>query len=367
MTPPRSILSSIVKWRWFAHFRNRALIFVSVLAICVALALFPQRYRAAVTLTPTDPGSLGLSGTLGQLGAINNVFGSQAAVEVALRVGGSITVRDMVIRNAKLESRLGKTPLQLHRYLHDQVVVRALRGGIIEIEMKNRDADLARLIVTDYAQAIQDRLGEISRSQTAYKRDILGTLVRQASSELAAAQERYDDYRLRNRQPSPSSETSTIAEKLVMLQAAIEAKDIAIQSASRLYTNDNIVILKMRAEKEALQRQLAETKATSADGEGNVGSVVASSSVLYKLERELNLQRTLYDSYQRFLQGTSVEILASTANVRILEPPYVDTQRQYWMPAIALGVLVVLLWGAIEFYRLRPPLGAQIGDGTTHA
>ena len=156
MTPPRSILGSIVKWRWFAHFRNRALTFVSALAICVALALFPQRYRAAVTLTPTDPGSLGLSGTLGQLGAINNVFGSQAAVEVALRVGGSITVRDMIIRNAKLESRLGKTPLQLHRYLHDQVVVRSLRGGIIEIEMKNRDADLARLIVTDYAQAIQD-------------------------------------------------------------------------------------------------------------------------------------------------------------------------------------------------------------------
>ena len=97
MTPRTSLIGTITGWPFFSRFWQRALVFGIVAAIFMALAFFPQRYRASATLTPADPATLGLSGTLGQLGAINSVFGTQADVEVALRVATSIYTRQRVI------------------------------------------------------------------------------------------------------------------------------------------------------------------------------------------------------------------------------------------------------------------------------
>ena len=80
-------------------------IFGVCLAILIFFSFFPERYRGAVTLTPTDPTSLGLSGTLGQLGALNSVFGNQAAVEIALKIGRSIYVRQIVAKQLNLMDR----------------------------------------------------------------------------------------------------------------------------------------------------------------------------------------------------------------------------------------------------------------------
>ena len=114
-----------------------------------------------------------------------------------------------------------------------------------------------------------------------------------------------------------------------------------------------------------LERQLADVRRTNPTQASTIGQAVSSSSKLFKLERELGLARTLYDSYLRYLQGTAVEDLTSTASVRILEEPYIDTSRQFYLPAAAAAAGFFLLWMAIEFYRLRPPLGARLDDEAT--
>jgi uncharacterized protein involved in exopolysaccharide biosynthesis len=83
------------------------------------------------------------------------------------------------------------------------------------------------------------------------------------------------------------------------------------------------------------------------------------------MERDLGIARSLYDSYLRYLQGTSAEDMTSTANIRILEPAYVDTHRQVWWPMMAGVFAILLLWAAIEFYRLRPPVGARFPKGSS--
>lgn len=359
MTPPRSIVGTVVSLRAFRTVRSRALIFGLLVLLTGLLAFFPERHRAAVTLTPTDPQSLGLSGTLGQLGAINNVFGNQAAVEIALRVSKSVQVREMVIDKLGLEKRLGKTRLQLHRYLVDRVTERSLRGGIILVEMTDRDQVLARDIVAAYSAAMQSRLAEISQTQTKYKRNVLEQLVGEASTNLARAQATYDAFRLKNRAPNPLTDVDVVSMRIPQIEGTIKAKQVALATARRLYTDDNTVIQQMLAEIDALRVQLRQVRATSPENSTTVGSAVATSSALFKLERDLAVQRSLYDSYLKFLQGTAVENLTSTANIRILEPPFVDTDRQIWWPMAALSGILLLIWGLIEFYRARPPVGIR--------
>ena len=367
MTPPRSFVGSVTSMHWLAKFCTRALVFGVLTLLFIALALFPQRYRAAVTIAPTDPQSLGLSGTLGQLGAINSVFGNQAAVEVALRVGNGVYVRDLVIKQLKLSKRLGVDDRrELHRWLSKRVDVRSLRGGIVVAEMSSRDPEFARAVVGAYGTAMQDRLAEISRRQTSYKRRVLEQLVKDASVQLATAQSNYDDFRLRNNNPLPAVAVEAVSERISMLESAIKAKQIDIEAARQLFADNNPVIRQMSSEQNTLRRQLAEVRTTSEVDSVSVGRAVSTSSQLFKLEREVTVARALYDSYLKYLQGTAVEDLTSTANVRMLEPAFVDTDRQVWWPALAAAIVTLLMWGAIEFYRLRPPLGARLETDTVH-
>ena len=150
MTPTPTVVGTIARSRLFrSRWLGRTLLACAI-AVFIYLGFFPERYRAAATLTPTDPASMGLSGALGQLGAINSVFGNQAAVEVALKVARSIYVRNLVIERMKLGQRLGMdSRVRLHRWLEREVTILTLRGGIIQFESLHRDSDLAQDLIAN--------------------------------------------------------------------------------------------------------------------------------------------------------------------------------------------------------------------------
>lgn len=343
----------------FARPAVRRSFFAIAFLVAAALALFPEKHRAAVTLTPTDPASLGLSGTLGQLGAVQSVFGNQAAIEVSLRIARSEYVRDKVNQQLKLEQVLDKDRVATQRWLDRNVDVHALRGGIIEFEVTLGDSQLAKRIVDAYAVAVREQLASISRNQTAYKRQILVDLVKQSSQQLADAQAAYDTFRLRTRYTSPQAAIMAVGDRVPKLEDAIKSKRIQLAAARQFFTDDNMNIRQILAEIDALEGQLADARSTSPQNLNSVGRVVRESTEADRLRRDLDLALGLYDSYKRYLQGTSVEDLTSPANIRILEPAYVDSQRQYNLPFVILACLILLLAGAIEFYQLRPPVGSE--------
>lgn len=362
MTPRTSIVGQMAAWNPFSRFWKRALFFLAPTAVLLVLAAFPERYRAEATLTPTNPNMLGLSGTLGQLGALNSVFGNQADIEVALRIGTSVYTRDSVIKELKLKERLkDDNIIDLHRWLYDKVDMRSLRGGIILIQMDHTDKQLARDIVGAYTTAVRERLAEITVRQTNYKRQVLEKLVRDAGARLANAQSNYDNFRLANGYADPERTVEIIGDRVPQLQAALQAQDRSIAAASRLYTDDNLVIIQLRTQREAIAAQLREALDNRPGPQGGtVGEAVNVSSKLFEYERELELAQTLYANYLRYLEGTTVEDLTSTANIRLLEQPYVDTERQYRWPLVAAAFALFLLWMAVEFYRLRPPVGSRL-------
>lgn len=335
---------------------QRRAVVAALLAICAVLTFFPERYRAALSLTPADPSSLGLAGTVSQLGALNSVFGNQSATEVSLKLGGSPYVRNKVADRLKLDKQLGKSRTGTLRWLERKVDVRSIRGGIIQIEIKLSDGELGRKIVAAYGDAIREQLGIIGRNQTRYKREILLDLVGEASDQLEKAQTAYDAFRLDTRYSQPQAAITAIGERIPALEAAIKLKQVELKANREFATDDNMRVRQILAQIEALQKQLAEARSVSPDERNSVGRVVRQSTKADRLRRDLDISLTLYDSYKRFLQGTSVEDLTSTANMRILEPAYIDPARQYNLIPIVLGIFILLLGLALEFYTLRPPL-----------
>jgi capsule polysaccharide export protein KpsE/RkpR len=315
------------------------------------------------SLTPTDPGSLGLSNTLEQFGALNSVFGKQADVEVALRIGNSIYTRERVILDLSLESRLDMSKIELHRWLEDKVEIRSLRGGIILIQMDDTDKKMAQEIVAAFTDATRDELAKIMQRQTKYKKELLEKLVAESGLRLSKAQSEFDAFRLQNGYADPGASIGTISGRIPQLRSSIEGVDQRIAAASRLFTPENIAIVQLQGERDALTEQLNEAlDKRPGVGAGTVGEVVDASTKAYELDRELKVARSLYTNYIRYLEGTTVEDLTSKANIRLLEQPYVSTERQYRWSLLAAAAALFLLWMAIEFYRLRPPLGAPIGS-----
>jgi tyrosine-protein kinase Etk/Wzc len=361
MRPPRSVIGSLAHIRIFGSPWPLRGIFALLIAVMAIFSLYPEKYRAAVSLTPADPSSLGLSGALTQLGAMNSVFGNQSNVEIALKVGRSVFVRESVAKELHLMQRMKfANRLEMHRWLESQVAVRSLRGGILLIETFNQDPKLAQDLVRAYSDATRLRLAEISRRQTEYKRDVLLELVNQASDRLGRAQDAYDRFRLQTRYGDPEAAMEAIAARIPVLEQAIKAKEVQLNAARQFYTEDNMTVRQLVAERDALVRQLAQAKATNPSQSNSVGRVVRASTQADKLLRELTVAKMLYDGYLRFLQGTSVEDLTSMASVRVLEPPFIDTDRQINYRFAAIGFSLFLLWIAIEFYRVRPAVGDRV-------
>lgn len=333
-----------------------------LLVVCALFALYPQPYRAAMTLTPLDPSSLGLGSTLGQLNPLSSVLGNQSTVEISMRVANSPYVRADVSRRLDLPRRLGKSELEVQRWLEDKVAIRTLRGGILLFEIKLRDGELGRRIVDTYGGAVRDVVTKAGRRQTEEKRGVVLRLLEQASDRLSRAQAAYDSFRLTTRYSSPDSELLGIGARIPLLEQQIKAKQIQLAAQRRFYSDEYMTVQQTLAELAALQGQLAAARSTSPAGSGSVGRIVRESTEADRLRRELYIAQTLYAGYQRNLASTLTEDASAPVNIRVLEPAYVDPARQYNSMPIAIAALIFLLAIAMEFYALRPPVDDRVLD-----
>lgn len=338
----------------------RRIVIGALVAICAVLTLFPQRYRAALSLVPSDPPSFGIANATMQLGALNSVFGNQSSIEVSLKLADSAYVRGIVADRVKLDQKLGKSRIAVLRWLERKVDARTMRGGILQIEVELSNARLAREIVAAYGDAIRQQQGLVTRSQIRDKRQVLIDLVREANNDLQKAQAAYDNFRLKTRYSQPAAAITAIGERIPALEQAIKAKQVELEANRQFATDNNMHVRQILAELAALQTQLTAARSVSPEGMNSVGRVVQQSTEADRLRRELQVRQALFDGYNRYLQSTMAEDLSSSVNMRILEPAYVDPARQYNKIPLMIGVLVLLLGLAIEFYNLRPPIRGRV-------
>ena len=357
MTPVPSVIDRITANRWFRNdWRRRGVAAVMVVVLLLA-SYFPREYRTATAVATTDAASLGLGAALGQTNAYNSVFAGQAALEIALRVGRSQETRRIVIDKLDLvKARNFSSYLEADRWLASHVDINAIRGGMLEIQMVNREPKFSLKVVTEMVRAIRFRLGEISRNQTSYKRRTLQLLLNQANLRLDTARAKYNAYRLKTGYTTPAAALGAIGARVPYFRNAIKAKEMELEKARTFATDNNMSVRQINTEISVLKSQLADALKLDATQPYSVDRVVQESTVVSEFETELFIAQQQRDSYKFYLEGTTVEDLTSVANMRVLEPPYVDTGRPYKTFPLLLAFLVILFELIIEVYYLRPPL-----------
>jgi tyrosine-protein kinase Etk/Wzc len=356
MTPRHSMVGALSHHRWFGNNWLRRVGLLLAVLILLVLTFVPERERAVASLAPTDPGALGLSDTLGQLSAGTSVFGSQAALDLTIKIGQSPYVRDAVSKRLNLEKRLGMDRLHVMRWLNGKVSLRTQRGGIIQMEMSDRDGEFALQVLNAYTIEMRSRLGLIARQQVAYKRSILDKLLADSYDRFDRARATYDNFRRTTEYGDPESAIAQIAGRIPGLEQEILAKQRQLDTFRAFATDDNTQIRNVRAEIASLQAQLAEAQ-SQRQQQGSLGQVITESNKADRIRKEFNFARDLYYNYKKFYEGTIVTDLTASANMRILEPPFLDPARQFNLIPLALAVILALVGLAVEFYRLRPPVG----------
>lgn len=353
----------VAGWRWFRNPWMRRMIFGALIMLTALLALFPPCYVANVKMAPQDTNTAGLNSILSQLGGnYAALLGNHQPVEIDLAIGRSFDVQSDVARTLGLVDGPGQAALERAvRKLNKNVDVRALRAGIVEIEVNGHDEDRTLRTAQIYSRALQNRLAQLSRDQTAFKRTVLNDRMKEAGDRLSRAENAVNAFRQQNRIIQPEAQLSDAVATLSSLRAQYQSVQVELAKAQRFYAEGSYQVQSIRTALTALQGQIAAAEDRTSNSNGLTASGIAPRSVEFdRLNRDLGFARSLYEAYTRYLEGAAVEDLTANFNMQIIEPAFIEPGWHFNATPFAALVVLVLLAAASEFYWLRPPSGARL-------
>lgn len=354
--------------------RNARLRRIAYLVIGIVLALlcvFPEPFVARAKLLPQDSSSAGLGQILNSLGGqlssfANLLTGGRPPNDLYLVIGRSDRVTSDVVNALGLARPGGEygSVRAAKVALHKASEVHLLVGGVVEVEVQSFDAGKAERIAQAYVTAISKNVGELGRQTIVSKRAIVAQRFREASERVRSTEAAVDDFRRRNRLPSPEAQLGSALSLRTDLQARLQAKLVELQILSQNAGPDNPSLRNAQAEVASLRATIARTTTPSETAAGpNLGGLSGLSSQYQNLYRDARFAQALYDVYTRASEQVAVEELVAerATYIQIVEPVHLDAERHYNVWAIGLLAALALLAVFTEIYApatgLRWPAG----------
>ncbi|HEV2597143.1 capsule biosynthesis protein [Sphingopyxis sp.] len=347
--------------------RMRRRAYVLAMLVLALLTVFPQPYVARAKLLPQDNNSIGLGSMMnalgGQLQGFASLFGgAKQQTDMYLAVGRSGEVSGAVIRKLKLVGPGGYSSATRARVaLAQKVDVHSLTGGIIEVEVRTRDAGEAEALTRAYVDAISDRIVALGKDRVERKRAIVSQRFKEAADRVVATEKALNDFRRRNRLAEPQAELGAALSVRAGLEARLQAKQVELQTLQKFQGPENPQLMAVQSEVAALRSQVARSAEAGTGPAGpNVAGLGEVSGEYLDRYRDYRFAQALYDVYARSSEEVAVETLAgeTAANVQILEAPRLDADRKYNVAAAALLALAILAALFTEIYA--PATGIRL-------
>lgn len=341
--------------------RKRRLTYLVLAIVLALLCVFPRPYVARAKVIPQDSSSIGLGGMMTALGAqfqsLSSLFGGgKQPIDMYLAVGRSSEVTRDVITSLKLVGPDGYASADKARIaLGKRVDVHSLTGGIIEVEVRMHDPEMAEKLTNAYIAAISQRIAALGRDRTQRKSKIVMERFREAAARVVTNETRLNDFRRRNRLAAPEAELGSALSIRAGLEAQFQAKQIELATREQFQGPDNAELQAVRSEVASLRAQIGRTVRPAEGAAGpNVAGLTEVSGEYLDLFRDYRFAQALYEVYARASEEVAVESLAgdTATDVQVIEAPNLDADRKFNIPAVALLALVIL---AVLFTEIYAP------------
>jgi uncharacterized protein involved in exopolysaccharide biosynthesis len=353
---------------WIQRPWRRRTIF-GVLAVSFAiLSLWPEHFTAEAQLLPQDSGG-GLSAALASQGggggllSLGALLGNKQPVEADLTIARSHAVLEMVLSRLHLVGHPGSgAQRRAESTLKRKLGITAIRGSILQIITHDRNPNLARALAATTAEAVQDRLGEISLAQAAQKRTVATNRLNDATRNLVKAQEAITRFRTVNKLAAPPQQLGASVGLLASLEGQLQAKRVALETLEKFTGGGNIRLQAAKVEVAALENQVNAAKvASKTQGTSNLAGIALTNSEYFNLYRDERSAEVLYDVYKNYMEEVAVDEISANQNLVLVEPAYLYPERQFNVWAVGGLIVSLLLMIMMEYYIIKPPIGRRQG------
>jgi hypothetical protein len=355
------ILDLVADPRW----RRRAYALIAL--VLAVLTVFPQPYVARAKILPQDSNSIGLGSMMnalgGQLQGFASLFGgAKQQIDMYLAVGRSDEVTVAVIRKLKLAGPGAHGSERSARVaLAKKVDVHSLTGGMIEIEVRTRDAAEAEKLTGAYVEAISDRIVALGKDRVERKRAVVMQRFKEAADRVTETENALNEFRRRNRLAEPQTELGSALSVRAGLEAQLQAKQVELTTLQKFQGPENPQLMAVQSQVASLRAQIARSATPASGAAGpNVAGLSEVSGEYLDRYRDYRFAQALYDVYARSSEEVAVETLAgeTASSVQVLEAPRLDADRKYNIAALALLALLVLGAAFTEIYA--PATGIRL-------
>jgi capsule polysaccharide export protein KpsE/RkpR len=176
---------------------------------------------------------------------------------------------------------------------------------------------------------------------------------RDAADRVARAEVALNSFRRAHNLAEPEQQLSSELVQRATLDAQLKAKYVELQTMSQFRGPESNELASIRSDIAGLQAQIARTTTPRTGPAGpNVARLTDLSLHYLELFRDLKFQQSIYDIYQRSAEQVEVEELASesASYIQVIDPAYIEANRQFNIWAIALFAAIVLLALFTEWY-----------------
>lgn len=355
------VLVMVADPRW----RRRAYALAAL--ILAVLTVFPQPYVARAKILPQDSNSIGLGSMMnalgGQLQGFASLFGgAKQQIDMYLAVGRSDEVTGAVIKKLKLAGPGAYGSERSARVaLAKKVDVHSLTGGMIEIEVRTRDADEAEKLTGAYVEAISNRIVALGKDRVERKRAVVMQRFKEAADRVTETENALNEFRRRNRLAEPQAELGSALSVRAGLEAQLQAKQVELTTLQKFQGPENPQLMAVQSQVASLRAQIARSATPAAGAAGpNVAGLSEVSGEYLDRYRDYRFAQALYEVYARSSEEVAVETLAgeTASSVQVLEAPRLDADRKFNIAALALLALVIL--GALFTEIYAPATGIRL-------
>lgn len=352
-----TIVDSLARTQWFTNTERRRVVFGIAAFALLLFSIFPRHYKAAVDLAPQDTTTAGLSSILSSLG--NNyasLLGNHQPVEMDVTIARSYQVAERAAQKLGMidNANLYASTASAVREIRSKVEVNALRGSIIEVEVRDRNPEAALKIASAYSDALQDQLTALSLEAAEYKRSVLQNRFVDVSKRLEKAKAAVADFRTKYRMSSPNAENAFAVGQVASLRNQITMTRMELARSLRFNTEESLTVKQLRSNLAVLENELKQSTQANQLPDGPTAMEMVQLHTKYAdLEREEVFAQGLFDAYTRYLEGVNLEELTSSFNMRSIQAPYVDPTFQFNIWAVLALIGLVCFAVASELYIAR--------------